>query len=410
LLDLILAAQAVPSPRIAGPILVFAAAAFWRPASAGEDALHPGAFDAHILDALSDGVAVLTDGGRIRAVNASLEALAQMPRQRLMNLELGELLGDPPEDASRRARHETVLASEGGEAIPVSVSTSPLRDRQGSLIGCAVAIRDRREIVDLQRHLVTSARFAAVGELAAGLAHEVNNPLAFIQANLNQMQRDYAEFKSRLESASAGGDSVLREGEQLIADCLEGIGRVASIVREVRGFAHGGDDLDRLCDVNALLELAMRMACPPHRNAARVVRRYEEVPAVHCSEQDLKQLFLGLVMHATQPSRKASYIRLVTEARGSAVRVTIEDDGLGYSEQDMDRVFEPSLDDSGVAANGGMGLSIAYHIAHQLGGEVEVESDPAGETRVGVVLPCGGEFDPLESGARSRSQTSSRTH
>jgi two-component system NtrC family sensor kinase len=395
-LDGILALQSLAAPRFAGPALVLAGAVFWRPGRSADDALHPGAFDSEILDALSDGVAVLRNDGRIRAVNASLEALTGISRSQLIDRPLAELLTDAPGDLGRRERLETRLRIEAEEPIPISLSTAPLRDRQGASIGCAVAIRDRREVVDLQRHLVTSARYAAVGELAAGIAHEVNNPLAFVQANLNQMNRDYAELHRLDPAAIQNEGESLQAGETLIRDCLEQIARVASIVSEVRGLAHGGEEPNRLCDVNALLEAAMRMAVPPASAAVRLERCYAELPGLYCSEQDLKQLLLGLVMHAAQPARKARGIRLVTEVLGAGIRVAVEDDGVGYAEESLDRIFEPRVDEHGIEAGEGLGLSIAYHIARQLGGEIEVESELEGSTRVVVMLHNARQEDPLE--------------
>jgi signal transduction histidine kinase len=386
-LDLISSLRGSAAPRFTSVAVVLAGASFWRPGRGVDDWLHPGAFDAEIFDALSDGVAVLRDDGCIRAANSSLEALTQTPRHRLIDRSLGELLGPVPDDLSCLVECHTTLLVEDEQPVPVSITSAPLCDRQGAVIGCAVAIRDRREIVDLKRHLVTSARFAAVGELAAGIAHEVNNPLAFIQANLNQMQRNYQGLRKHREKDGSADESVFAVGEGLIQDCLSGVANVASIVREVRGFAQDGDEVTRLCDVNALLESAMRMAVFPSRPRIEVERGYSELPAIHCREQDLKQLFLGLVMHAVQPSRSAGRIRLVTEALAGTVRVFVEDDGLGYAEEALDRVFDPVLDEEDSLAKEGMGLSIAYHLARQLGGEIEIESEPGGRTRVGVVLP-----------------------
>ena len=387
-LDLVLSLQSLATPRFTAPAVVLAGALLWRLGRGEDDGFHPGAFDAEIFDALADGVAVLRDDGSIRAVNSSLEALAQAPRRQLIDRPLSELMGEIPEELGACLEWHTTLEVDGAAPIPVSITSAALRDRQGSVIGCAVAIRDRSEIVDLKRHLVTSARFAAVGELAAGIANEVNSPLAFIQANLNQLQRNYSGLREQPGDGDPRDESVFAVGEGLIQDCLVGIAEVASIVSEVRGFAHGGEEASRLCDVNALLETSMRMVLPPGREGTRVERCYAELPAVRCREQDLKQLFLGLLMHAAQPSRSAETLRLSTEATDGTVRVWVEDDGAGYTEEELDRVFDPVLDEGDAVAKEGMGLSIAYHIAQQLGGEIELESEPEGWTRVGVILPC----------------------
>ncbi|MBW2290810.1 MAG: histidine kinase, partial [Deltaproteobacteria bacterium] len=119
-------------------------------------------------------------------------------------------------------------------------------------MGSVLVIRDLREVAKLRRRLVATGRLAAVGELAAGIVHEVNNPIAFIKSNLNSLHKNDASIMDILqrELAPAELPETLREGHHLIGQSLQGIARVASIVKEVRGFSHMGPTGQQMNDVN----------------------------------------------------------------------------------------------------------------------------------------------------------------
>ncbi|HYB12882.1 MAG TPA: histidine kinase N-terminal 7TM domain-containing protein, partial [Myxococcota bacterium] len=153
----------------------------------------PGAFAREILEALPDGVALLRLDGRVRTVNECFARLAGVHAERLPGEPLSRLLTGVPAEFFRECDEQPCeLESARGHRIPVSISSSFLRDKQGSPIGLVVVVRDLREVVTLRNRLVTSARLSAIGELAAGIAHEINNPIAFIRANLSLLRSHWS--------------------------------------------------------------------------------------------------------------------------------------------------------------------------------------------------------------------------
>jgi signal transduction histidine kinase len=234
-----------------------------------------------------------------------------------------------------------------------------------------------------------SARLAAVGELAAGIAHEINNPIAFVRSNLSQLASHWKTVRGELEGA--GRDELhrelLAEGEELIEESVEGVDRAAEIVRGVKGFSHAGRSVREPTDLNQLLEDVLHMATAQLRGRATVERYYVELPPVNCVPQELKQVFLNLIVNAGQAIADGGLIRISTQARGGFVTVTVADDGCGIAPENLERVFDPFFTTKRVGEGTGLGLGIAYHIVRRHGGEIAVESELGRGSRFRVRLP-----------------------
>ncbi len=361
----------------------------------GYSLLAPGAFAREILETLPDGVALLRLDGRIRSANDGLARLAGMPTEQLSGLPVSILLTPSPAPPAREVNEEECeLAPAVGRRIPVSVSSSLLRDKQGSPLGLVVVVRDLREVVMLRHRLVTSGRLAAVGELAAGIAHEINNPVAFVRSNLALLQTHWSTLRGQLEKDETTDDlaEVLREGDELLAESLEGVDRAASFVRDVKGFSHAGRAERELADVNQLLESVLRVAAPQLRNRATLDRRFGQIPLLTCAPQEIKQVFLNLVLNAGQAlPAQGGTIRLSTAAGEGDVFVTVGDDGCGIAPDALDRIFDPFFTTKPVGEGTGLGLAISYQIVRKHGGDIQVDSEPGKGTVVRVRLPVAGE-------------------
>ena len=387
--DVLLPFLGFQPPRFATSAMAFLGAlALWNILRFGHSLLTPGTFAEQILATLPDGVALLRPDGRIRSANPGLAIISGYPAQELVAMGVERLLPSELVGVESDAV-ERVLIRTGGERIPVSIATSDLRDQQGYLLGRVLVVRDLRDVAQLRSRLIMSARLAAVGELAAGIAHEINNPIAFVRSNLSRLASHWKTVKGELEGAgrAEAQRELIAEGEELIEESVEGVDRAAEIVRGVKGFSHAGHQVREPTDLNQLLEDVLHMAAAQLRGRATVERYYVELPAVHCVPQELKQVFLNLIVNAGQAIGDGGTIRIATEARGGFATVKVEDDGCGIAPENLDRIFDPFFTTKRVGEGTGLGLGIAYHIVRSHGGEIRVESKLGRGSRFRVRLP-----------------------
>ena len=356
----------------------------------GWSAVIPGSFTGVIFDSMPEGVALIAPDGRIRLANSSLSTLLGRPGEGLAGTSARDILPElaPEADAEIRER-ESELVRVDGTRIPVSVSTSPLRDRRGTALGLILVVRDLAEVVALRRRLVTSARLAAVGELAAGLAHEINNPLAFINANLRALRDQWLTLSGAWPSASDDPKlaELFEDGLDMLDESLEGVDRTAAIVRDVRSFSHAGNGMRERLDPAVLVDSALRMAAPQLSSRAQVVREPGAPTEVECDRRELEQVLLNLIVNAAQALDREGTIRVRTARRGNEVEIAIADDGRGIEPGALDRIFDPFFTTKPVGEGTGLGLSISHEIVRRHGGRLEVSSEPGVGSEFRVVLP-----------------------
>jgi PAS domain S-box-containing protein len=387
--DVLLPWFGIQVPRLGTSAMAcLGAIALWSILRFGHSLLTPGTFAEQILATLPDGVALLHPDGRIRSANPGLVAISGHCAADLVAMGIDRLLGRGFEKVAADDP-ETELIRASGESIPVSIASSELRDRQGYLIGHVLVVRDLRDLAQLRSRLVMSARLAAVGELAAGIAHEINNPIAFVRSNLSLLASHWKTVTSELEGAgrAEAQRALIAEGGELIEESVEGVDRAAEIVRGVKGFSHAGSQLREETDLNQLLEDVLHVAAAQLRGRASVERSYAELPPIHCVPQELKQVFLNLIVNAGQAIGDGGTIRLTTEAHGGFATVKIEDDGCGIAPENLERIFDPFFTTKRVGEGTGLGLGIAYQIVRSHGGEIRVDSELGRGSRFRVRLP-----------------------
>jgi len=374
-------------PRLGSLVATGAGGAAWLVALRVDSvSLTASGFAREILEALPDGVAIVRGDGTVRAANGRLAVLSGRSRRDLVGLPLSALLGDASAELDvPQPPRETWLRVAGGGLLPVAVSSSLLRDRQGYALGVVAAIRDQREVVALRRRLVTAGRLAAVGELAAGIAHEVNNPVAYIRANLGLLERDAADLADK--PGDRDGRQAAAAVRELAGRCLRRLDRVTSLVREVRGFSHGGGEAPRVTDVGDLLEGALRLAA--HRLREREVAwRREPAPLVRGVEQELKQLLLDVLLACADAAGEKGGLRIDSGPCGTGVRIAFERDGGGADAGDVRTSLDPLVQSSGEPSAAGLGLSTSWQIARQHGGRLEILPRPGAGAAVEVWLPA----------------------
>jgi PAS domain S-box-containing protein len=357
----------------------------------GYSILSPGTFSREISEAMGEGLMLARMDGRIRATNGGLARIVGRPRESIEGQRITDLLALPRLDPLRELRDARgELIGSVGQRIPVSVTAWLLRDGRGAESGLAVIVRDLREIEALQRRLVLSGRMAAVGQLAAGVAHEVNNPAAFVHANLQQLEDLRKLVLAHLEENGVASALTRNEFEvagELIGESLEGVARITGIVDQIRRFSHAGTSRREPADLHALLESVVRMARGRLGPSVRVERRFSAVPAIECAPRELEQVFLNLVLNAVDAIGDSGTIRLMTAVSGTRVRVEVEDDGCGIAPDVLERVFDPFFTTKPVGQGTGLGLAISYEIAQRHGGEIAVRSEVGRGTTFTVLLP-----------------------
>jgi len=252
--------------------------------------------------------------------------------------------------------------------------------------------------VEEEANLLRADRMASVGQLAAAVAHEANNPLAYVIANLSFVQQRLAELRGpEVEAARPALDEALDESRQ-------GADRVRQIVRDLKTFARADEEEQRPLLVAQVMDSTLKMAATEIRHRARLEKRYTDAPLVVANEGRLAQVFLNLVVNAAQaiePGRADSNeIRIVIgrNAAGDA-SVEVSDTGAGISPEHLGRVTEPFFTTKPIGIGTGLGLTVCKNIVEGYGGRLEIESELGRGTTARILLPQA----PLDATVTARS-------
>ncbi|ATB29929.1 hybrid sensor histidine kinase/response regulator [Melittangium boletus] len=258
-----------------------------------------------------------------------------------------------------------------------------VRDADGRLMRVVGAVEDRTEREELRARLALSDRMASVGTLAAGVAHELNNPLAYVLANLDFARE---ELRTALEPGS-GVEPIA----QALEEAREGAERMRLIVRDLKLFSRKDDERLEWVEVHRALDSAAAMAWNEIRHRARLVKDYQPLPAVYANEARLGQVFLNLIVNAAhaiaEGAAERNEIRLSTrvDAAGRVV-VEVRDTGGGIPEELRPRILEPFFTTKPLGVGTGLGLPICQDLLTRLGGALEFESEEGVGTVFRVVL------------------------
>jgi PAS domain S-box-containing protein len=303
-----------------------------------------------------------------------------------------------------------------GELFPLELSLTSLDLPEGTVY--LAAIRDASERRRLEARLIQSEKLASLGLLSAGVAHEINNPLAYISNNLALIERDIGSLKAAATACQNAQASVepaesdfgrklgqLRADvellfeqhgiERILSSTRQGVRRVADIVQNLRDFARlDRAEYDRV-DINAAVSGSVEMLRGRlNQSQIAVEAHYGELPQVSCAPAQLNQVFLNLLVNAIQAIEATSIgsgqIEVRTRASGSAVIVEIADNGCGISGEVLPRIFDPFFTTKPVGTASGLGLSISHGIVADHGGQIEVESTPGKGARFRIILPIDG--------------------
>lgn len=306
----------------------------------------------------------------------------------------GSVISLPLRDATRTFG---VLCLHAPEIeVPNDEELKLLQDMADNLAFGIVTLRARMERKALASQLMVSDRMASIGTLAAGVAHEINNPLAAVIANLDYIAESVALMVKRETATAPGGrdEDLIRTGISApLDDARHAAQRVRFIVRDLMIFSRTpSDEAPRPVNVRATLESSLRMANNEIRHRARLVTEYGAVPDVMGNEARLGQVFLNLIVNAAQalPDGHAdrNEIRVRTHAKGERVIIDVSDTGTGIPPEAIGRIFDAFFTTKEVGAGTGLGLAICQRIITDMGGTITVERTGGTGTMFRVALPA----------------------
>ena len=293
-------------------------------------------------------------------------------------------------------REGLLLLDGAGQTIPIDASVAPICD-DDKVLGAVVIFRDLSDRRVMQRRLEFADRLAALGTMAAGIAHEVNNPLAVIMANLAMLSE--AQTRGRASASAHGQDGDAEPAwldsttvGEILADAVTAADRVRRIVADLRSFTQPDDAGDGPVDVERALKWALQSTAREFRHRARVVTSFDKVPLLAGSEVRLGQVFVNLLVNAAhsippgQANTNEVRVTARTDSRGWVV-VEITDTGSGIPAEIRGRIFDPFFTTKPTGMGSGLGLSVCLGIVKSFGGEVVVDSEYGRGSAFRVLLP-----------------------
>ena len=270
------------------------------------------------------------------------------------------------------------------------------------------------EIKDAHAMLLQSEKLASIGQLAAGVAHEINNPIGFISSNLNTLEQyikdikglmeQYKNFHSinnverqmlldRIESLKNEMDFefILDDLFKLLEETKDGADRVKKIVADLKDFSRMDHGEKNLFNINQGLESTLNIVSNELKYKAEILKEYNEIPVIECYSQELNQVFMNLLTNAAQSIEKQGKIGIKTgllhDNGHSFVEVRISDTGCGIAEENLSRIFDPFFTTKEVGKGTGLGLNISYKVIEKHKGKITVESEVGKGTTFIVRLP-----------------------
>ncbi len=357
------------------------------------------------LESVGDAVIATDRGEHITFMNAAAETLTGWQRKDAEGKPASAVLalldehGAPRESPLAQALRDrlrvtlppsTRLTQKGGEAILVDDTATPIVDDRGVLLGGVVVFRDITEQKKLEERLALSERLASIGTMAAGTAHEINNPLSAVIGNLGFAVENLSELREKLRGIPGLGDGV-EEIQTTLEDAARASERIRVIVRDLKRFGRVEARQSTSVDLPDILDAAAKMAGHLLRHHARLVREYGTTPLVQANDGQLVQVFLNLLVNAAQAvgdgraSENHVTLRTFTDDAGRAV-VEVRDTGCGIPPENVSRIFNPFFTTKAVGVGTGLGLSICHSIVTSIGGDISLKSEVGTGTVVRVAL------------------------
>jgi two-component system, NtrC family, sensor histidine kinase HydH len=346
----------------------------------------------NVVESMADGLVSVDREGRIVTLNRQALAILGSGRDTLEGRKITEILGEgvgaflPAAEGQTFMRNQEVefrREPEGG--IPLSVSVAPLRDDGGQEMGAVLLIRDLREIRELQEKVARGERLASLGRLAAGMAHEIRNPLSSI--------RGFAQYFVKRFSGQP-------EEQGYASVMVKEVDRMNRVISELLDFARPKEPRRESCALGIIAEQAMKLLEQDPKTHKIIVTKTDEagLPPVLADRDQISQVFINLLLNAVESIPEGGEIRIGLRRSDPppAVEILIADTGSGIPEEDLGKIFEPFF--SRKRKGTGLGLAIVHQIVIGHRGEISVESRPGEGTTFRIRLPLDGSLSAGKTG------------
>jgi len=362
------------------------------------------------LQSIGDAVIATDEREVIKFINAAAETLTGWQTSDAVGRKLGEVVHlvdqdnkPPPDRVTDRSLssfaamlpHGSEIISKSGRRLPIDDTATVIRDDRGVVLGRVVVFRDITERVKMEKRLALSERLSALGTMAAELAHEINNPLAYVTLNVTFVLDALAAVGPDGEPAFRPTREHVEELKKALEEASAGCGSARKIVHDMRRFVRVDTGARTLVDLPDVLNSAARMTANAIRHHALLRFAYGTTPFVEAEEGQLIQVFTNLLVnayHAIGEGNSTEHeIRIVTftDEGGRAV-VEVHDTGCGIPRENLSGIFDPFFTTKKMGEGTGLGLSICHGIVTGLGGRITVDSEVGRGSMFRVVLPPGG--------------------
>ncbi|MGA7826124.1 MAG: PAS domain S-box protein [Geobacteraceae bacterium] len=374
------------------------------------------------MDCIGDIVILVSADGKIRRCNKALQAFTSLQFQEMIGSHWKDFLTSHGLNIPAELPTSCEITHEASGRCFYS-SFYPFSDHdQNEISGFVMTLHDvtkRKAVSDeleraygelkaTQARIVQQEKMASIGQLAAGVAHEINNPIGFISSNLGTMRKYLERLDKHIsfinESMETFPDEkyrqsfldhrktlkidyVFTDGRELIEESLDGAERVQSIVQNLKSFSRVDESECKAADINECLESTLKIVWNEIKYKANVVRDLGTLPPIRCFPQQINQVFMNLLVNASQALGSQGEIRVRTWQEDDSVFASVGDTGCGIPEEVLNRIFEPFFTTKEVGKGTGLGLSITYDIIKKHKGEIFVESIPGTGTTFTVRLP-----------------------
>jgi signal transduction histidine kinase/FixJ family two-component response regulator len=354
-----------------------------------------------VQESVADAIVVIDATGKVLTYNQRFLEMFEISQQQVANgvdalmHHARSRVSNPVDDLDRYAERYADSDACGSDEFEMlngrifNRYTAPVTTPDGKVQGRVWCFRDITEERKLAAHrAVVTERMTSVGQLVASVAHEINNPLAYIAGNVETVIDSLSEPPEQADEHSMSRDELV----EALDDARIGVDRIKVIVRDLRALSRVDDETREEIDLRSVIETSLQMANNELRHRARIVRDLQKTPNISANSVRLGQVFLNLLVNAAHaiPDGRASensvYVSTSTTPDGDA-RIEIRDTGSGIAPEYLERIYDPFFTTKPVGTGTGLGLSICKGIVDKLGGTIDVDSTVGVGTTFVVELP-----------------------